>query len=150
MMPANLIAHLCPYKDGDAVFEARALLTWYDSIGTRYINPCEGITVASNRIDNTGNNININNTFLPVMDEKQIIHVYPNPAKNVININIINSLEKNFKIEIYSYNGELVYLNETIEKHIQIINIENWLSGIYLYKIFNDTFLQTGRVSVIK
>jgi hypothetical protein len=144
------IALLCPYKDGDAVFEARALLTWYDSIGTRYINPCEGIYVASNRMAENENTDTENNYYLSKDVKEALITLYPNPANNYVDIVNITTLSY---LQIYAHNGTLVLSKEISgNKETERIEIGNLPTGLYVYIINNNNQepLAKGKLSIIK
>ncbi|MBL4669167.1 MAG: T9SS type A sorting domain-containing protein [Flavobacteriales bacterium] len=68
------------------------------------------------------------------------IHVFPNPAKEFINIE--TNTPEDQKIEIYNLAGklELTFSFNTQTK----IDISNLPSGIYIYKVFN---LKTGEIN---
>lgn len=75
---------------------------------------------------------------IPISDFKNQIIIYPNPAKNQINIEILelNSIGKNY-FELYDVYGRLV-----IEKHLPSrnnkVNVEHLKPGVYLIKIYNN------------
>lgn len=75
--------------------------------------------------------INEYNIDLNTNDEKNVynkINVFPNPAKDFIQL----SIEKDKEIKIYSLNGELVKQGKTVNKKL---NISELTVGIYLLKI---------------
>jgi hypothetical protein len=59
------------------------------------------------------------------------ISVYPNPASNIIHIdaNLSNILE----VKIFGDDGKLIYLGKD-----NVINIENYVSGMYLVKVVTE------------
>jgi len=62
-----------------------------------------------------------------------IIAVYPNPAKNIVNISFDNFTFTNNRIssvEIYNYAGNMVYQNKNISQANEI-DISNFANGIY-------------------
>ncbi len=102
------------------------------------INP-DAIEIPNNGIDEdcdgedliTSTNEIVNNT----------IKIYPNPATDIININIQNQI--NFKASIYDLNGKLI--KEAINENQ--IQINTMPAGIYLLEIKD---LQTGQRVVEK
>jgi hypothetical protein len=70
------------------------------------------------------------------------VHVYPNPAKDVLNIELINANLKNVKIKILGSDGKLLYSSPEIESNTQFWKIDlnnlNLVSGMYLVQVTND------------
>ncbi|MEI8136455.1 MAG: T9SS type A sorting domain-containing protein [Bacteroidota bacterium] len=64
--------------------------------------------------------------------KNNIINVYPNPVKNNIKINVNNNQE--YKLEIYSPDGKLVYIETSVEPVISI-ETSNYSSGLYIIRI---------------
>jgi hypothetical protein len=62
------------------------------------------------------------------------ISIYPNPATNILTIDLPNQNLKNYQANIYSYNGSLLK-TETLTN--QTINIENLPNGLYLLELVN-------------
>ena len=61
--------------------------------------------------------------------------IYPNPAKNTINI-ISNKAEMNI-VEIYNLNGQLVY-NKVLASTIANLDVSNLVTGLYIITIKSD------------
>ncbi|MBA3665433.1 MAG: T9SS type A sorting domain-containing protein [Bacteroidetes bacterium] len=114
-----------PFTDGSAVYQARALLTRYDS--TEYINPCEYSTGqgSGNRFKEFNANSSINNDLAALNTL-----VYPNPATNILNI---STEVEGATITIYNVTGQVV-LSEKLTA-ITVLNIERLSNGTYLYKL---------------
>ncbi len=69
----------------------------------------------------------------------QFISCYPNPAKNVLNIN--NNLAEEISISIYSLNGRLI--STTLNQHgTTQIDISQLSSGVYILKSATHHFTQ--------
>ena len=62
--------------------------------------------------------------------------VYPNPTKDVLNIDIPNAVGTS-KLKLYDIQGRFVMETSTNNTH-EIINIENLQNGVYLLTIEND------------
>ncbi|WP_347173083.1 T9SS type A sorting domain-containing protein [Polaribacter uvawellassae] len=68
---------------------------------------------------------------ISINNNNTVIKVYPNPTNNIFTIDLINNSIK--KIELYSINGQL--LNTYFKNKI---NLENFISGLYLLKVFTE------------
>ena len=85
-----------------------------------------------------GNNVNI--------DENQIsyLELFPNPANNLININLKNNLISNY--EILDISGKVLisdsFLNETQ------INSSDLKNGIYIIRVVNDFKSFSKRITI--
>jgi len=62
------------------------------------------------------------------------ISVYPNPASDILKLNISNASISNFKINIYDINGSLVQ-NERITAELTHINMKRFKADTYFFKI---------------
>jgi hypothetical protein len=72
-------------------------------------------------------------------DIADLIQVFPNPAKNELNVNISNL--KSITISLYNINGSLIEeLNSTNSNGIARFNTSNLSRGIYLMEIKNSSF----------
>ncbi len=84
-------------------------------------------------------------TVTGVNSDNNNILVYPNPAKNYLNIsNITNS-----KIEIYDIYGNLLR-TENIKTNSAKIETENLSNGTYFIKIYKNEELITRKFNIIK
>ena len=66
-----------------------------------------------------------------------ILHVYPNPTVNFINIEYQNTTIDDLKIEIFSCIGQLMFvkdLGSVLEFHT-IINIDGYAKGLYQIRV---------------
>ena len=87
----------------------------------------------------------LNDALLSVNNNNKIrFLVFPNPANEYISLSFPNGIET---VEFYIYNnlGQLVFEKE-INNSNGSFNIENLSSGIYFYKIKNNTFVQSGKI----
>ena len=77
------------------------------------------------------------------------VSVYPNPANDVLNINI-GSLKENTKIKIYNALGELV-LTESLITQNSLLKTHHLQSGIYFYSILvGEKTIKTDKIVIIK
>lgn len=68
------------------------------------------------------------------------LEVFPNPAKNVLQINTQELLSGTFALEVYDLTGRLVKSNSTtlLNTNLSSLNIESLTKGNYLLKITTD------------
>jgi hypothetical protein len=70
--------------------------------------------------------------------EKNNLHVFPNPAKNELTIQLSENFNtEQIRITIYDNVGKLVFEKENSSEQIININIQNFSSGYYFVKINN-------------
>lgn len=63
--------------------------------------------------------------------------VYPNPTKDILNIDIPNAVGTS-KLKLYDVQGRFVMETSTNSSH-EVMNIENLQSGVYMLSIENET-----------
>ena len=68
--------------------------------------------------------------------------IVPNPAENGF---ILENTETNSKISIYNVSGKLI-LSQNIDEQNKFINIDNFETGIYFVKIFNEKSIITKKL----
>jgi Secretion system C-terminal sorting domain len=85
-------------------------------------------------ISNTSSLANVSNEI-----EKNVVKVYPNPTKNILNVSTIENIKS---LELFDLNGRMIIKNENLES----INIENLNSGIYLLKINTENGISSQRI----
>jgi|GEM_PF-2411541 len=74
-----------------------------------------------------------------IFEDNKMIEVYPNPAKEMINILLLEDALKNTNIKIYNSVGQCVYSTKNQVKEEIKIDIKNWNKGMYLITIQNDS-----------
>jgi len=120
------LAELCPFTHGQGVYIARALYTLIDPL-YEFMNICE-----------------TDPGFAPkkkqITEKEQQIHIYPNPASDIVNFELKNiDLEGKAVVQISDVNGRIV-LNKTTEiKLINTLDVSNLTNGCYSLKIILST-----------
>ena len=81
-------------------------------------------------------------------NEERIL-VYPNPVRNVLNIDLKNVLHKIGTIQIFSMNGSLMQTNTiSSNSRIQQVEVSSLAQGVYLCKI--TCGLKTETIKFVK
>ena len=81
--------------------------------------------------------INLNNTTDFNDIESQNFNLYPNPARDFVNIEIQENENKNTLVEIVNVNGQVIY-SETINNNSQRINLSDYSPGIYHVRVISS------------
>lgn len=78
------------------------------------------------------------------IDQDKLVRVFPNPAKNVINIERINGASEEMSFEIRSVSGSLLKSGQIKTRH-QIITVNDLMPGIYFLTVSSGVNRQTMR-----
>ena len=121
------------FEGGDAVYSARVILG---------IDPLQ---------------YNLDYAILPdhkpmvTDDDVAKLKIYPNPANEILNIELSNIIEGSATIEIYDLNGKLCYYKviNTSQK-LQSIDIRSILKGIYNIRITTNNKTENQKLVIIK
>lgn len=89
-----------------------------------------------------GFNLDYVGGYVGIDDFDNNISIYPNPVCEILNINATSSIDK---VEIFNTEGKLLY-SETPQKNDFIINVNNYPSGVYILKLYNDKQFVTKRI----
>jgi hypothetical protein len=73
------------------------------------------------------------------------ISIYPNPANDVIYVNLGNVLSENSVIELYDAIGKLVMSQKVVDS-ISTLSITNFAKGIYSVRILVDSHQMVKRI----
>jgi hypothetical protein len=68
-------------------------------------------------------------------------NVYPNPATNLVNIKIDNTVNDNMFIQVTDLTGRIIHsenVNATSENNSYTIATHNWAKGLYLVKLSSN------------
>lgn len=69
------------------------------------------------------------------------LDIYPNPARDYLNIRLKDVIQNNFSIEIYDMQGRQVYREKILSKHkIHRLDIDKLEKGVYVLRILSKDF----------
>lgn len=77
--------------------------------------------------------------------QKDIVKIYPNPAKHYLKIEFSKFNQDKYSVEIVNYLGEKL-ISQTIFNNREIVKVENLMEGIYFIKVYSNN----GFYKVIK
>lgn len=114
--------------------EQGSLNAWYRWLGTNaeesYRNSgSKGFGFSVRCISNTAADVNENN-----LDYR--INIYPNPTKDIVNVDILNN--EQFEISIFNVLGSCI-LNQKISNQNNSVDISSFENGIYFLQISDKT-----------
>jgi hypothetical protein len=125
------IAAQCPQEGGDAVYEARAMVSYFT--GEQFDNSaCIGGEERENEMANT---VAVEN-----------ITIYPNPATNMV---IVQGAPEDAQVNITDHLGRLVHASKLQSNRIELTTLQN---GVYNVQVFSSekTLLTTQKLVVAK
>jgi hypothetical protein len=79
-----------------------------------------------------------------IENNKEAFVLYPNPTSSFVTISFPVDIN-DAKILFYNSLGQVV-LQKTISKSISTLSLETLNSGVYYYKVQNDTVSQSGKI----
>jgi hypothetical protein len=78
----------------------------------------------------------------PVIEKDELgkVHIYPNPVKDVLHVDLEMSVQRDVVLELYSMSNVLVYRGELERTHATEahINVQGMASGVYALRIIAD------------
>jgi len=88
-----------------------------------------------------------NQTAMPVVAVNKVVSIYPNPSKSIINIELTDPSQiNNAELKLYDTLGVMV-MNSILNQKTTTLRTNNLPSGIYLYKVMDDTkTVQSGKL----
>ena len=89
--------------------------------------------------------VNNDITSLPSINNNSELSVYPNPAKDKLNI----SIKDNSNVYVYNVNGQLIMQEENISGTYQM-DISGLDNGTYIIKVISDNQAFVSKIFVIK
>jgi hypothetical protein len=114
------------YTDGMAVYNARAVCRYYDTVWVDYSNTCEQLTVASTRF------------AAPEEETLSIFEVYPNPATDKLTIKVVFKNEEALQLQFISTLGQIIETHPVSSQEELSIDISDYTSGMYMLHLVNN------------
>jgi len=112
------------------------------------VNPQQGKLYYRLKMVGIDGNFEYSKTIAMKLDcSKKQVFVYPNPVRDILNINITNSQDNVTTGKLYNANGKLVYTGNMISG-TNTINMTGFAKGIYMLQLISNT--ETQNIKIIK
>jgi hypothetical protein len=79
-------------------------------------------------------------------NNNDMIKVYPNPTKGLLNISLLSNYDEEVKIQLFDLNGRKVYSESASSLDNKTVNIGQFQKGIYILKINGDNLFYSTKV----
>ncbi|HSY62882.1 MAG TPA: T9SS type A sorting domain-containing protein, partial [Cytophaga sp.] len=119
---------------------------------TFYIAPCVPNVLRTSGNTNTNNGDPFNDPIPVVREEIPALTLYPNPAKNLVHVNIAVDKASNIQIKMVSLTGSMyTLLSTSVEEGVQDIQLplEAYAAGTYLVQLYIEGALSASSKLVI-
>lgn len=138
----KIIAAMCPYTEGPAIYSARALLRGLNKSRAEYMNDCEKVNPTSNS-NREANVIKSNiSTF------RKGFSISPNPAKTAISIAHNGDFGS---LSIEEMSGKVVFeTNVDRSLNIEVFDISSLANGLYILKMKNNSLSEQTKLIINK
>ena len=78
-----------------------------------------------------------------------LFNLYPNPASDIVTLNIVNRNNDYLTLNIYNVTGTLVK-SEMLKQNQRQINVRDLSNGIYMVSIKSKGLMETGKTNYSK
>lgn len=75
------------------------------------------------------------------------VKIFPNPAKDIFNVNLESSNDSPFDIAVYNLLGEMVYSEKKVKNKLKV-NSFNWNSGMYLLSLQQNEIIINKKIII--
>lgn len=117
------------------------------AVGPTFYGIVKVTTITEPVTEYTGNPNSLNNTLKDNLN----VAVYPNPANDLVAVQINHMAELDYMVEMNDMSGKLIAKTQIFKgSTIAYFNTSTMYSGIYLIKISNGTNSQVVKVNLIK
>jgi hypothetical protein len=140
------IAQQCPIIGGRSVYTARAM---YASVANI---PYNDITTCAFQNVNFRTQQPQKPTVKTSTPDIISVKVFPNPANNLVTLQVNKALEENATVVLTDILGRVVYNTVLVQGSIMLpITVSDWAEGIYTYRvILNNNAISLGKLTIIK
>lgn len=121
----------------------------YESVSLLYTNNSAGTVVSPRAVGASVRCIKDYSNDIQIIDVNKAFNLYPNPANNTLNIQLINNVNTEMMLSIYDNTGRMVN-TQSISNANQKIDISQIPAGIYFVKIQNSAAQQVERLIIVR
>ena len=109
-----------------------------------FASPTKGYAVGSNEIyKNATGNLGINR-----VEKKGIITIYPNPAKDHLNLTFNNSVFGSFELEIKDGLGKIIFCKSYHDENSVTLDTSSFSKGIYFLSVLSKQINETQKLII--
>lgn len=96
-------------------------------------------TISQNNLSKSNDNI---------VDNDNIVTVFPNPTSNSINFSIKTNENADYEIEIFNSVGSRIMLKrQSVENELNVdMDLSTYVNGVYYYIVSNTSKIWTGKI----
>jgi hypothetical protein len=138
----------------DGGFEAIGTLKSNQSQSSTYLfvdnSPLNSTNYYRIRIETTGSTITYSNVIMIKADARSSITAYPNPVKDILNINIRGNQNQSYRLSLFNNAGQTIYTGTQVNIQngsIQYRRDGKTTPGLYFLQVNN---LSTGETNTYK
>jgi hypothetical protein len=142
------IAGKCPLSDGNAVYQARALLCYIEDRVIEFTDSCDAGDTKGARIGHSDDN---GNSYVEEMADNFIL--FPNPNNGTMQLLYSLHQAKTATLTVYDITGKQVYAKDLdTNTSLVDVSINNLSQGVYYYKIIDASskVLKSDKLIIIK
>jgi len=85
-----------------------------------------------------------------LIENSDLINIYPNPNKGIFNLEIVNAEQKDVNITLLDLTGKVIFTEnvDNVSSLVREIDVTTYPKGVYLMKIMTDDVIQVNKVVV--
>ena len=141
------------YRQGQNKFLVGAGNTLYDLLADGTVSTISSIAEFDSGTFNNGQDetyikglVKVSSSTAGINDlTKTNISIYPNPANNIINVNL-GELTNSANYALYSINGKMIGVDKAVYNNNFTVDLTNVATGVYILKIKSDNSVNTFKI----
>jgi PKD repeat protein len=139
------VAEKCPYEYGAGVYMARAMLSHHNMMPYTAVHECETPMPPP-----SAKREEVEETLTDADPLTSIVHVYPNPAQDMVIVEIRTGEEASFDFMLWGVAGNRL-LSLALKDGINSVDVSHLPSGIYFYTVSEGHApKQNGKLVILK
>jgi hypothetical protein len=121
----------------------------YESVSLLYTNNSAGTVVSPRAVGASVRCIKDYSNDIQIIDINKAFNLFPNPANNTLNIQLMSNNNSNVIMSIFDNTGRVVY-SQAISNTNQSLDISQIPAGIYFVKIQNSLAQQVEKLIIVR
>ncbi len=112
-------------------------------------NPINGINIYRLKMVRNDGVYDYSSEVKALFPPKQEISVYPNPANDLIYIQLESAAEK-MELEFFNYAGQSIFKKQWMDSNQTEVDVSDWPVGVYFYRLKNGPKKYSGSVLIMR